>query len=516
MDNHEFLDEKVDEIELQRHSTSDIDIKELNDKKSFDIVKTQSNFIDSCMISDLLLKRFPKYIRRAIWYVTSDEIIEKLIDEAVYTLYNKNEIWNDINFIKNLYSQNLNENYCVECVNSIYNKMNDEIFFETFIKNEYKRGRTLNVKLKFGDGISKQNIAQYKHIKSESKNDDIYYFNVSQSIQYDKFSYKITKTKGVSKNVNKLIVTHDDRFEWGYYNKFSKNKKNKYIRISLSNKMKYIKRHWNLMSNTDNLNENTKNEMNIGLINVEHLNIIYALCQYYYDMKSSLNSDNILKNDKTPMRLIYVGPYNDHTLMVRIKIKIDGKKYLLRYWNARNNNSTNAFVITKITEGLTFDEYLNNPNYNDFNEDINTNYYVYFRTKWSDKSKEPKWEYYDNGKFVQYTHNNVIKQLELTFQASIYENFPHDLFPFDKKINDKEHLCTVLTELTNELKDITGHIYMFKPIFRSRGTKQFIVAMTQVGYSPLNNSKKYDGNGYARNIRRYMVSILYKYIAFLY
>ena len=488
------------QAKLQKNSISKI--KRLKSKRN---IRTDQ--------SDILLKRFPKYICKAIWYTSSDEILETLIDEAVYTLYNNNEIWNDIDFIKDIYTP-IDERYCTRCVQKIYEDMNTGEFFEKFVQIQFDR----EIKLYNWKGKSKgikNNDNLYRRSSSTNDIECTYWFGYTSEciesndkIDYDKFYYKISQNKSdINYVVNKVEVTKNSDFEWGYYNKFVRNKRGNYIKISLSKYNKCLKRYWEVMKPgfMDKYNDNTKKEMEYGLVSEKHLNIIYQLCQYYNRLKDSPYKNEI-NSDKTVLKLFYIGPYNLDTLLVKIKIEIDGIKYILKYWNARNNDSTNAFVITKIPDNRDYEEYFKNPIENEYNEDINSNYYVYFRTSWNALNKEPSWEYFDNSKFSKYDHIDVIKQLELTFQAYIYENFPNDEFPFNTDIKSKNiRMYSMLTELQEYLKskNLPGkRIYLLNPIYKTYGSKQFIIALTQVAHVKLSGEREY--SEYSRLVRRYI------------
>eukprot|EP01084_Bolivina_argentea_P201739 344791_1 len=125
----------VTEIQMLLHSnqldTSDTEIK-INEQYRTNLIATVEQQPSKHQ------PPMPIYIFRAIWFRSNDEILERLVDDAVRGVLEMNNIWTDPEFISNIYDD---KSFSL-CVEQIFKSQCR--FFDQFVNDTYKRELQLN------------------------------------------------------------------------------------------------------------------------------------------------------------------------------------------------------------------------------------------------------------------------------------------------------------------------------------------------------------------------------------
>ena len=271
----------------------------------------------------------PTYINRAIWFRSDDENLERLIDKAVKEVLNIDSIWQNPQFVKNIYS---NQHFS-SCIDQIF-KLKFK-FFERFVTDRYKRQLQLhalqtekaelniqnkddddddhdskhNNNNKKGKSHNEDKTANYvvyyaikekfdddddlefeeeededkeekmeakkeeeKDLEEDGGDDNIYEYHVFPQSMEDRIKEK-EKYKGKICDIC-LDKTRDNDFEWSWWKRKTKGEACKKA------KQNGVKSYgfWEMLNNekikTQNIEKNG--------VSIDHLNIIFELLRHYY------------------------------------------------------------------------------------------------------------------------------------------------------------------------------------------------------------------------------------------
>eukprot|EP01083_Nonionella_stella_P062258 161902_1 len=134
--------ENEQETDMKSSMTDDTELKEepKHDEES-ENESDESEESTSCYAyGDRTLpvtEQMPTYIRRAIWFRSDDETLERLVDRAVTVVCNDTTLWNDAEFIDHLYDARSYEGN-VERI--VYDNFE---FFDNFVQTTFRRDISL-------------------------------------------------------------------------------------------------------------------------------------------------------------------------------------------------------------------------------------------------------------------------------------------------------------------------------------------------------------------------------------